>query len=551
MPFQYQPRVNPYVGSITDLMGRGTEARSRAELSAAEAEAKGQLRLGDISQKKWSGLGQTIGQGIDDYVTEQREAPLRELKLGALQRDAAIQQALGEVAKGSIAADGTVDWDASKALAQRLLAPYPEELAEWIERHTSMRQASQPTIGDPEEYMVNGVPTLVRERVLPDGTRSHVDMQGQPIDGKIVGMPGKQERVMRRNADGEMVPTWIPEGTASGDDVRIPDPLAAARPPPTQKTTFRLMNADGTWRDVQGEYRPDVTGKTGGVYLFEGKDVTGRAMRIPPGTPVGTAGSMEGPAGSYLRGEQFLETLPPDQAGIVRAIADYMVDLTKVTSLRTGRGGVSARERMAQLVLQYDPTYDQTQFTARSRTRLDFSSGKAANNIRSLNTAVHHVVTLSEKIENLENAAEGDFSIFTQLYNTVKNKFYTESGDPRITEFGIAANAVESELASLFKGTGATDQEIKAWREQLHSSQSVEQLQGAIITALNLLEGRLSALDKQWVSNMHKPRDFRILSDSSRALLEMMGIDAEAFDPVAPPPTAIEDDEWLEEVLGQ
>tara|TARA_R100001086_G_scaffold239474_4_gene164908 strand:+ start:1054 stop:2538 length:1485 start_codon:yes stop_codon:yes gene_type:complete len=59
-------------------MGRGTEARSRAELSAAEAEAGGQLRLGDITQQKWSGLGQNIGQGIDAYVTEQREAPIRE-----------------------------------------------------------------------------------------------------------------------------------------------------------------------------------------------------------------------------------------------------------------------------------------------------------------------------------------------------------------------------------------------------------------------------------------------------------------------------------------
>lgn len=78
MPFEYQPFVNPYVSSMSDLMGRGVEARSRAELSAAEAEAGGKLRLGDLTQQKWSGLGNTIGQGIDAYVTEQREAPIRE-----------------------------------------------------------------------------------------------------------------------------------------------------------------------------------------------------------------------------------------------------------------------------------------------------------------------------------------------------------------------------------------------------------------------------------------------------------------------------------------
>ena len=78
MPFQYQPFVNPYVSSMSDLMGRGVEARSRAELTAAEAQAGAQRRLGDIAGAQWSGLGNTIGQGIDAYVTEQREAPIRE-----------------------------------------------------------------------------------------------------------------------------------------------------------------------------------------------------------------------------------------------------------------------------------------------------------------------------------------------------------------------------------------------------------------------------------------------------------------------------------------
>ena len=72
MAFEYRPFVNPYISSMTDLMGQGTEARSRAELSAAEAEAGGQLRLGDLTQQKWSGLGNTLAGGIDDYVTERR-----------------------------------------------------------------------------------------------------------------------------------------------------------------------------------------------------------------------------------------------------------------------------------------------------------------------------------------------------------------------------------------------------------------------------------------------------------------------------------------------
>ena len=120
MAFEYRPFVNPYISSMTDLMGQGTEARSRAELSAAEAEAGGQLRLGDLTQQKWSGLGNTLAGGIDDYVTERREAPLRE--------HAALLRAeqLAEIGRGG-------DERERERLAQELIGrtlagrPNPEE----------------------------------------------------------------------------------------------------------------------------------------------------------------------------------------------------------------------------------------------------------------------------------------------------------------------------------------------------------------------------------------------------------------------------------------
>jgi hypothetical protein len=87
MPFEYRPFVNPYIGSMSNLMGRGVEARSRAELSAAEAQAGAAGRLGDITGAQWSGLGDTLAGGIDAYVTEQREAPLREHALWQMEQD--------------------------------------------------------------------------------------------------------------------------------------------------------------------------------------------------------------------------------------------------------------------------------------------------------------------------------------------------------------------------------------------------------------------------------------------------------------------------------
>jgi hypothetical protein len=49
-------------------------------------------------------------------------------------------------------------------------------------------------------------------------------------------------------------------------------------------------------------------------------------------------------------------------------------------------------------VSNYDPGFDEVNYTSRSATRRDFTSGKAANNIRALNTAIGHFGHLEEQI---------------------------------------------------------------------------------------------------------------------------------------------------------
>lgn len=211
--------------------------------------------------------------------------------------------------------------------------------------------------------------------------------------------------------------------------------------------------------------------------------------------------------------EAAIASLPSGTQALIKKIASYEMDLKAVTSLRGGE-----RERIASLVAQYDPTFDMSQYTARAATRKDFTSGKAAGNIRSINTAVKHLDSLANAAEKLDNRA-------VQLWNALANKVITSVGDPRVVRFNSAANAVESEMASVFKGMGATDQEIKAWRDQLNASQSPEQLNVAIDTMIELMGGRLAALENQWQTNMGKPVDFRILSPESDRILKELGAD--------------------------
>ena len=60
MPFQYTPYRNQYVGSITDLMGRGRDAEAQALIDSANAQAQ----AAQISGQAWGGAVQGIGNTI-------------------------------------------------------------------------------------------------------------------------------------------------------------------------------------------------------------------------------------------------------------------------------------------------------------------------------------------------------------------------------------------------------------------------------------------------------------------------------------------------------
>ena len=65
MPFQYTPHRNQYVGSITDLMGRGRDAEAQALITAANAQAQ----AAQISGQAWGGAVQSIGDVVAKGIT--------------------------------------------------------------------------------------------------------------------------------------------------------------------------------------------------------------------------------------------------------------------------------------------------------------------------------------------------------------------------------------------------------------------------------------------------------------------------------------------------
>jgi len=209
--------------------------------------------------------------------------------------------------------------------------------------------------------------------------------------------------------------------------------------------------------------------------------------------------------------QTFLASLPGGATGqvatMVKGIADYSLNPSSFsTSARQSQGGLT-QSQIVTMAKQYDPTFDQSQYANRQALIKNFQSGTYSKNVNSLNTAIGHLTDLSSNFDKLSNSG------FTP-YNALKNKVESAFGAGGITSAGTNISAVMGELASTFKGTGATDQEIKNLGT-VDVNSSPEQIKSFIETATQLLSSRLDALNQTYESGMGKANDKGFLSPTA------------------------------------
>lgn len=131
-----------------------------------------------------------------------------------------------------------------------------------------------------------------------------------------------------------------------------------------------------------------------------------------------------------------------------------------------------------------------------NRGRLGLSQRQAAfggqfgKNQLSLNTAIGHVKTSFDAFASLGNTNEA-------FMNVPINKLKTMTNDPKIIQIGVSLNALQGELANVFKGSGATDQEIGQWQKYLNENLTPSQYREALPQIAELLDSRSGALSYQ------------------------------------------------------
>lgn len=215
------------------------------------------------------------------------------------------------------------------------------------------------------------------------------------------------------------------------------------------------------------------------------------------------SGADKGPV--TLSGPAFLSTLDPGMAAQVKAVGQYDMPLPPASRA----GGIAIQQAVARAY----PEYDYTNAHSKVAAAKAFTSGKQGQNINSLNTALAHLGTTAQRAEDLKNES------FTP-YNSIANAAGRVFGDPRVTNFNVARQAVADELTRAFRGSGGNVADIKGWEDSINSSESPEQLRGAIQQGAKLLEGRVYAIGDQRSQALGTKDDpLSILNPHARAAL--------------------------------
>jgi len=239
----------------------------------------------------------------------------------------------------------------------------------------------------------------------------------------------------------------------------------------------------GTWQQARGMI---AQGETGG-----GASASVAAGSGAPGYFGPVAGTGSGSAGDpTLTGDAYLASVPEHERAKIKAIAEGRV--------AAPRPGTRFGEAILSKVAQYDPTFDAANSQSRLRTRVDFTSGKSAQAVNALNTAMGHLLHLDTQAKDL-----GNFSTLPGLLNPIYNKGRQMGGDTKLPAFQQTKQAASSEMRKVFAGSaGGNLTELKEWQESLDSSQSYEQLHAAIRNGVELMGSRLNALQDQYQTGM-------------------------------------------------
>lgn len=191
-----------------------------------------------------------------------------------------------------------------------------------------------------------------------------------------------------------------------------------------------------------------------------------------------------------LTGGDYLSHLPSARAATVKALLEGRLAFPSGAGMRSPYW-----QSLLADAAHADPEFDSVNYQSRQATRKDFTSGKSAQNIKALNTAIGHLGGLYDKIGG---TASHDFTPYNALSNSVSSIF----GAPGPELYKQTAGALAGELTQVYRQSGGAEADIQRYLTELSPNASLAQKQAAIKNITELLNSRLQAIGDQYTKGM-------------------------------------------------
>lgn len=193
-----------------------------------------------------------------------------------------------------------------------------------------------------------------------------------------------------------------------------------------------------------------------------------------------------------LSGDDFLKTIDPQKAAIVKLIGDGREKSSTILS----RMKPEDKREILFAVNQYNPNYSANNFSGNAF----FNQGKGGDRIRSFSAAISHISSLGDIANALSNGN-------IPLLNALSNEYSRATGSPKVTNFNSAKQFVADEVVKAIVGgvTSLGDREEAA--KNIRAMNSPQQLAGYIETVKDLMGGQLDATKQQYINSTKKGED--------------------------------------------
>lgn len=226
-----------------------------------------------------------------------------------------------------------------------------------------------------------------------------------------------------------------------------------------------------------------------------------------------------------LAGPDYLKTLRPDEAMIVKKIADHEID-PRALSIAGGH-----RERLMAQASRYDPEYDASLAPARFAAKKEFMTGgpnSPASTIVSGGTTIGHLLHASDASQKLGGTSS--FGPLNSPINQVRAGYEASSNDPNFKEYNTTIGRIAEEGTKFYRGVGGTESDIMRDIKTMEPGQSQESRDRALATQASLIYSKVAALQDRYKNAMgtkawekaSKENNFPVISAKNREAVNVI-----------------------------